>query len=85
MFITIERAKFMFYKLFPNFLVRRDVDLYAAAWKNKFSFFKLFSTSRRGTLRRCIDIFQLSGTSKHRSLRCYLGMLRRRVEPYAAA
>ena len=29
--LQFERAKFLFFKLFLNFLVRRGVDLYAAA------------------------------------------------------
>ena len=29
--LQFERAKFVFYKLFPNLLVRRGVDLYAVA------------------------------------------------------
>ena len=80
--LQFERVKFVFYKLFPNFLLRRNVDHYTAAWN--FFFFKLYGTLQCGTLRYNVDLFQFSGMPQRRCLSRCVGMLRRCVDPYAA-
>ena len=78
--LQFERSKFVFYKLFPNIMVHRNVDIYVVEWKHK-----LFPNI---LARRSVDLY--AATWKHKLFpkfmvnRC-IGTLRRDVDPYAVA